>query len=170
LVVGEIAQWLFYSPRRLFVTLAGALVVVGVVAAALTVDEPAAPEATGGPAQANSSIAGLPAIEPYADAAIAFTNAWAHREPNESTDEWIARLKPHATPELLSALRTTDPANLPDTKVGGPPHARFVSESSALLAVPLANGETVAVTVIADSGTWQVTDVQPNTGDFGDDS
>jgi hypothetical protein len=164
-VVGEIARWVFYSPRRLFVTLAGVVVVIGVVATALTLDKSAAPAAPSG--QAQPSVAGLPALQPYIDTAVAFTNVWAHREPNESTDEWIARLTPHATPELVSALRTTDPANLPDTRVEGAPRARYVSEFSALLAVPLANGESVAVTVISDSGTWQVSDVQPNTGDFG---
>ena len=167
-MVGEVARWVFYSPRRLFVTIAGAVVAVGLVAAAMTVDRPDAPAAPQRPAQAE--IAGLPAIEPYVDAAVAFTNVWAQRAPGETTDEWIARLAPHATPELLSALRTTDPENLPDTKVDGAPRARYVAESSALLAVPLANGQSVAVTVISDSGKWRVTDVQPNTGDFGDGS
>jgi hypothetical protein len=167
-VVGEVARWVFYSPRRLFVTLAGIVVVVGLVTAAMTVDRPDAPAAP--TTRAEAGIAGLPAIEPYVDAAVAFTNAWAHRDPGETTDEWIDGLTPYATPELLSALRTTDPANLPDTKVAGQPRARFVSDSSALLAVPLANGESVAVTVVSDGGKWKVSDVQPNTGDFGDSS
>lgn len=165
-MVGEIARWVFYSPRRLFVTLAGALVGAALVATVMTADRSDPPPTTH--SQASAGIAGLPAIEPYVDTAVAFTNAWARRAPDETTDDWISRLTPYATPELLDALRTTDPANLPDTKVNGAPRARFVSDSSALLAVPLANGDTVAVTVIADSGKWQVTDIQPNTGDSGD--
>ena len=82
-----------------------------------------------------------------------------------SVQQWQAALEPLSTKELATALRTTDPAALPGSAPEGDPVVRYVAQNSALIAVPLANGSSVLVTVVSDASGQRVSDIQPFAGD-----
>lgn len=170
-MVGELIAWLCRSPRRLIVTGAAVLFVVILGGSTLfnntSGSGAAAPGGTGGPTSAPASTAAqVPDAAPYVGAAVTFVREWSTLKPGESASAWQARLAPLATPQLASALKTTDPANLPGV---GPstdePVVRFVAQSSALIAVPLTDGSSVLVTVVTGGVDPLVSDIQPNVGD-----
>jgi len=118
-------------------------------------------------AQASSQAAVVPDATPFVTAAVRFVQQWARIKPGESPAQWRARVDPLATPDLAAALELTDPTSLPDAVPSGEPDVRFVSQSSALIAVPLSDGSEVLVTVVNQGRQWRASDVQPDVGDSG---
>jgi hypothetical protein len=166
-VVADAIAWLCRSPRRLAVGAVTIIVVLLVGGSALfggnTGDHPGSgtqPEVT-----ATTAVAQVPKADPYVTAAVAFVRQWSQLKPGESAAQWQTRLLPLATPELAQALRTTDPAQLPGVGPSGEPVVRYLAQTSSLIAVPLANGSSVLVTVVAGDTGPLVSDIQPNAGD-----
>jgi hypothetical protein len=90
--------------------------------------------------------------------ALAFTQAWAdHARP---AAQWLAAVSRYADPEFAAQLRSTDPANVPASKVTGAPHPVAVYFASASVEVPTDAG-TVVVALVSDGRTWRVVDIHP---------
>jgi hypothetical protein len=160
----DAVSWVFHSPRRLAVTAVVILAVVLLGGNALFGGGGGRGNAKdGGPRPA--ATAQVPDAGPYVDAAVAFVEKWSPQPKNETTEQWAAKLASLTTPEFGEALATTNTAELPDSPPRGDPVVRYVADSSALVAVPLANGSSVLVTLVDGDQRVLVSDIQPNVGD-----
>jgi hypothetical protein len=107
----------------------------------------------------------VPDATPFVTAAVKFVNVWGELAPGQTADQWHAAVRALATPDLGSKLDQTDPNSLVGAAATGKPEVRFVTSTSALIAVPMANGRTVVVTVVNKQGSnWLVDDVEPDVG------
>jgi hypothetical protein len=166
-VVSDVIVWLCRSPRRLAVS-AAAVITVLLVGGSMLFDNSAGGSTGNRPGSAQApatSAAQVPDAAPYVTAAVDFTREWSQLKPGESTATWLARVTPLTTPELGLALKNTDPAGLPGVGPSGEPVVRFVSQTSASVAVPLADGSSVLVSVVVGGIRPLVSDIQPNVGD-----
>ena len=167
-MVADAVKWLCTSPRRLAVTVGG-LVLLIVIGGSAFNGRGADPDA--GPSPTPSSVSSAAALDsqPYVDSAVRFVDAWSTTRDGETAAQWHERVSKLTTPELAAALRETDPETLPNSPPSGSPKLRYVAADSGQVAVPLEDGSSVLVTVVAASrSTWQVSDVQPDVGDFGE--
>jgi hypothetical protein len=167
-VVADAVKWLCTSPRRLAVTV-GALILLVVIGGSAFNGRDASDAAGADPTPTSVSTAALPDAQPYVDAAVRFVDAWSVKPAGETAAAWHERVTKLTTPELSAALKTTDPETLPGSPPSGSPVVRYIAQDSGQVAVPLENGSSVVVTVVAGSrSSWLVSDVQPDIGDFGD--
>ena len=166
-MVADAVKWLCTSPRRLAVAVGGLILLVVIGGSAF--NNRGTPDAAGPePTPSSVSTAAVPDAQPYVDAAVRFVDAWSVKPPDESTEEWHERVTKLTTPELAAALKETDPETLPGSPPSGSPAVRYIAQDSGQVAVPLEDGDTVVVTVVAGSrSSWLVSDVQPDVGDFG---
>lgn len=118
---------------------------------------------------ADATADGLTA-DGFVETADRFVDAWGKVSPGKDVDDWHRQVAALATPDLASALAGTAPTALPGAGADGHPRLRFVSDSSALVVVPLKNGQSVAVTVVKDGDRMLVSDIQPDVGDYGTSS
>jgi hypothetical protein len=171
-VVTDVVTWVCRSPRRLAVTIGSVILLIVIGGAVMNGGGGSGGSDDAGrtpPAAASPSAAAVPDASPFVSAAVTFADAWATREDGETKDEWLDRVSALSTPELSEALATTDLEQLPGAAPSGRPTVRYVAEQSALVAVPLDNGDTILVTVVsAGRSRWLASDVQPDVGDFGD--
>jgi hypothetical protein len=167
-VVADAVKWLCQSPRRLAVTVGGLILLVVIGGSAFN-GRGAGHQAQPDPTPSTVSTAAVPDATPFVDTAVRFVDAWSRTRDGETAAQWHDRVAKLSTPELAAALKTTDPASLPGSPPSGSPVVRYVAQDSGQVTVPLADGSSVIVTVVAASrSTWQVSDVQPDVGDFGD--
>lgn len=150
------------SPRRVMVAV--------VVVLALGLAGSAAFGLTGSkakpvPAAAPVIPAQVPQAGPYVSHAVLFVKLWSQLQPGQTPAEWASLLGPVTTPELGEALKTTDPSMLPGVPQQGMPAVHSINQTSAIVAVPLADGSSVLVTVVDEGPRLLVYDVQPNQGD-----
>jgi hypothetical protein len=95
---------------------------------------------------------------PSADAlkvATAWGKAWVDHPKGTTTDKWLDGLRPYTTEEYLVEMSTVDPANIPATKVTGPPVPKQSYTSSVTANLPT-DGGTIAITVIDTPQGWRV--------------
>jgi hypothetical protein len=166
-VVADAVKWLCTSPRRLAVTVGGLILLVVIGGSMFN----GRGVHVAGPAPTPSTVrtAAVPDAQPFVDTAVRFVDAWSRTRDGETAAQWHARVAQLATPELSAALKSTDPATLPNSPPSGAPVVRYVAQDSGQVTVPLADGTSVIVTVVSASrSTWQVSDVQPDVGDYGD--
>ncbi len=90
--------------------------------------------------------------------ALAFTQAWA--DHNRPAAQWLAGVSRYADPEFAAQLQSTDPRNVPASKVTGAPHPVAVYFASASVEVPTDAG-TVVIELVSDGRTWRVVDIHP---------
>jgi hypothetical protein len=167
-VVADAVKWLCRSPRRLAVTVGG-LILIAVIGGSAFNGRGSTGAEEPEPTPSTVSTAAVPDAKPYVEAAVRFVDAWSQTRAGETEEQWHARVAKLSTPELAAALANTDPASLPGSPPSGSPIVRYVAQDSGQVAVPLADGSSVLVTVVSASrSTWQVSDVQPDVGDFGD--
>jgi hypothetical protein len=164
-VVTDAIVWLCRSPRRLAVGAAAIITVLLIGGSTLFGGTGAGDDQERATAKPTASAAQVPDAAPYVTAAVNFTREWSQLKPGEDAAAWSARLTPLATPELGQALKSTDPAQLPGVGPSGEPVVRFVSQTSALIAVPLADSSSVLVSVVIGGVQPLVSDIQPNVGD-----
>ena len=157
--------WVFHSPRRLAATIVVVLAVVLLGGSALFGESFGGGGGTSEEQPKDQPKAQAPDPAPYVSAALEFVKDWSKLRPGETAQQWQAELTPLTTPELGQALKTTDPAQLPGVQPTGDPVVRYVADTSALIAVPLADGTSVLVSVVAGEQRMLVSDVQPNVGD-----
>jgi hypothetical protein len=149
-------------------------------AAATTSDSSTAPGTTGDPAPTGSggestpsgtgsatsdlptrlpSPPQKPTSAPPADDALKVATSWGKawvKHPKGTTAEtWLDGLAPYTTEEYLVEMATVDPANIPATKVTGPPVPRQSFTSSVTANLPT-DGGTIAITVIDTPQGWRV--------------
>jgi len=164
----DVIAWVCRTPRRLVIVSATLLIVVLAGGSALVNsggDGDAPGDGSRAPTATPTVAAVLPNAAPAVSTAVNFVQQWCRLKPGETTAQWQNRLVPLTTPVLMRALRTIDPANLPGVPPKGDPVVRSVSQSSSLIAVPLADGSSVVVTVVTDGATPLVSDIQPDVGD-----
>ena len=164
-MVADAVAWVCRSPRRL------AAFAVAVMAVVLVGSNLIGGSGQSGRAESRQesapvlTAAQVPDAGAYVSTAIRFVRAWNRVPQGKTVAQWQATLEPLATEELAKALSTTDPAALPGSAPQGEPVVRYLAQSSALIAVPLANGSSVLVTVVNDANGQRVSDVQPFAGD-----
>ena len=169
-MVADAVAWLCRSPRRLIATVGGLILLI-VIGGSMFNGRGTASGAQADPTPTPSSVsaAQIPDAKPYVDTAVRFVDAWSTKKDGETDAEWHDGVEKLSTPELSAALEDTDLEALPGSPPSGTPKVRYVAQDSGMVAVPLADGSTVLVTVVtASRSTWQVSDVQPDEGDFGD--
>ncbi len=168
-------EWPLHSPVRLFGCLVVlTLVVVGVSALSGLVGSgpgrssgalaPAAPSAAPrAPAAAAPPAELTPATLPVADVppvalAVAqrWTEAWATHPPGVTPERWTAGLAPYTTEEYLAVLASVDPANVPGTRVTGPPQAVEVRPEAVRVQVPTDAVRLELLLVQIGPGDWRV--------------
>lgn len=167
-MLADLRTWLFASPRRLVVVSLTAIILIFVAGSSLFADNSTG-TATADSASSSStaSSAAVPESSEFVSAAVGFVKLWAEVDPGLTQAQWQAELTPLATDDYAKALESTDIDSLPDAQPDGEPVVRFLAQDSAMIAIPLSNGESVLVTVVAGDGDSDplVSDVQPNTGD-----
>jgi hypothetical protein len=164
----DVITWLCQSPRRLAIGAVTVLTVLLVGGSALFGHGGGASGTASGSrstATSTTAAAQVPDAAPYVTAAVAFVRVWAQLKPGETPDQWRASLVPLTTPDLSLALRTTDPTRLPGVPPSGEPVVRFLTQTSALIAVSLSDGSSVLVTLVTGDTRPLVSDIQPNAGD-----
>jgi hypothetical protein len=167
-VVADAVKWLCTSPRRLAVTVGGLILLVVIGGSAFN-SRGASDTAGPDPTPTSVSTAAVPDATPYVEAAVRFVDAWSTKRPGETAAQWHDRVSKLTTPELSAALKETDTSTLPGSPPSGSPVVRYIAQDSGQVAVPLADGNAVVVTVVAGSrSSWQVSDVQPDVGDYGE--
>lgn len=186
---GRIWRWPLHSPRRFFSCLLVLVMLIALSNMILgghsrlppadrdaTTASPSATPAADLPTDLSAGLANpspslpeiIPSVSPRspapgaaqqaANVADAFTKAWA--DHNRPAADWWARVSKYADPEFAAQLKSTDPANVPASKVTGPPHPVAVYYASASVEVPTDAG-IVIVEVVNNGHTWLVTDIQP---------
>jgi len=191
--VSELARWLFYSPRRLYTAGAGTLLAVLTLVIAFTAGRatqaqvPVASAATktitgASPSSSPMSVGRAPsptpsrlpvgvatptAIGPPIPVAAAFVRAWAAHPVGQTQQQWLAAVRPYATPKLSELLAYTDIVGHPNLTVAGPPALRYSAATSAQISQALSDKSRVLVTVTRDVAGWKVFDIEPDAGDFG---
>jgi hypothetical protein len=167
-MVGDVIAWVCQTPRRLAVVGLSLVIVIFVGGTALFGNgggHPGGTTTSAAKPTPSVSAAAVPQSSEYVNAAVNFVSVWGRLKPGETPAQWQQSLQTLTTTELAKALRTTDTSTLPGAAPTGEPVVRFVSQDSALIAVPLSDGSSVLVTVVSGVTHPEVSDVQPNTGD-----
>jgi hypothetical protein len=168
-MVADAVAWVCRSPRRLavFAVSLMAVILIGSHLLGGSGGSTSGKAGAGGDKGSGPVVtaAQVPDSSAFVNAAVTFVRAWSVRPDGESAQKWHDALVPLATDGLVTALTSTDPAQLPGSAPEGEPVVRFVAQDSALIAVPLANGTSVLVTVVNDGASQRVSDVQPFAGD-----
>jgi hypothetical protein len=165
-MVSRAVVWLCRTPQRLAAAVVVLLAVVLLGGGAIF-GGPLGGERTPSKPKAEPvpTAAQVPDASPYVAAAVTFVRSWSQLQPGETAQQWQAKLAPLATTQFADELKTTDPATLPGVQAEGEPVIRFLAQSSALVAVPLADGSSVLVSVVTDGTAEKVSNVQPDAGD-----
>lgn len=85
--------------------------------------------------------------------ATAFVRAWSDQHAGAS---WFARVRPFVTPGLAAGLKSTNPTNVPATRVTGP--AVVETASPLIVGVPTDAG-CISVRIVAWQQDYRVADV-----------
>lgn len=101
---------------------------------------------------------GAAPVESATAVASAFVRAWS--ADGASREGWHASMEPWASPELLRALASTDPAQVPADRVTGDGRLVASAKTSATVRVPTDGGD-VLVTLSASGRGWKVRDIAP---------
>ena len=104
---------------------------------------------------ANASTATDPAATRVA---AGFVRAWAQPELDQGS--WLAGMRPFVASSLLKTLSSTDPAQVPASTMTGEAKLVHTTATTEVVDVPT-NGGPVAVTLLASTGRWKVTDIEP---------
>ncbi|MFI6823609.1 hypothetical protein ACIBJE_22100 [Micromonospora sp. NPDC050187] len=94
---------------------------------------------------------GAPKPEKIADR---FVGAWLGGR-GMTSDEWLATIRPLATPVLVEKMTGADPAGVPAERTTGPATLRPRTESFVEVLVPLDTGQ-LRLELVAPEGRWLV--------------
>ena len=160
-MTGVIA-WACRTQRRLIAVLAVPLLITVLGASLWSTRDGDSGNGSVSVAAANAQV---PDATPFVTAAVKFVNVWGRLAPGQTPEQWHDAVRALATEDLATKLKYTDTSALEDASTSGKPQVRFVTASSALIAVPMNNGDTVVVTVVTGQDkNWLVDDVQPDVG------
>ncbi|MDD7940728.1 hypothetical protein PHK61_20085 [Actinomycetospora lutea] len=85
-----------------------------------------------------------------------WTQAWATHPPGTTPAQWSAGLAPYTTDEYLAVLSSVDPANVPGSRVTGPPQAVDVRPEAVRVQVPTDAVRLELLLVQVGPGDWRV--------------
>lgn len=112
------------------------------------------PPATRGPGPTATPRAAKP--DPRAlTVATKWAQAWVRHPKGVTNKQWLAGMQPYTTPEFLPVMASIDPANIPASKVTGPPQPVHSYTSSLEVVLPT-DGPKLDVTVIRTDSGWRV--------------
>jgi hypothetical protein len=116
---------------------------------------PAAPAAP--PPELTPTVLPLSAA-PVAALGVAqrWASAWADHPSGVTGAQWSDRLRPYTTDEYLPVLASVDPANVPSSRVTGPPRAVEVRPESLRVDVPTDAVTLQLLVVQVGPGDWRV--------------
>jgi hypothetical protein len=99
-----------------------------------------------------------PSAAPQAALGVAqrWASAWADHPAGTTGDQWSNRLRPYTTDEYLPVLASVDPANVPSSRVTGPPQAVEVHPESLRVDVPTDAVTLQLLVVQVGPGDWRV--------------
>jgi hypothetical protein len=81
---------------------------------------------------------------------------WVNHPAGMTSTEWAGQLTPFVVPEFVVELESVDPANIPATRVVGPPTVTAASPTIVEVDVPT-DGGVLHLVVLAQPGrTWLV--------------
>jgi hypothetical protein len=169
-------EWPLHSPARLALVVAVlALVVIGLTtvsgwlaprpagSGAALGPVPEAPTVTVAPPAATPPPELTPTTLPLSAAPPAalgvaqrWATAWADHPAGTTGAQWSERLRPYTTDEYLPTLADVDPANVPGTRVTGPPRAVEVRPDSVRVQVPTDAVTLQLLLVQTGPGDWRV--------------
>lgn len=159
----DVRSWALSSPRKL-VLLVGGPILVALLVASFWSARNHGDTVSGSLTKSPSVSAQVPDAQPFVTAAVNFVRVWGRLAPGQSDEDWHAAVRALATPELGKTLDLTETGGLPGASPSGKPQVRFVTTTSALVAVPLDNGHSVLATVVVSGDDWLVDDIQPDVG------
>ncbi|MFC4004354.1 hypothetical protein ACFS2C_19600 [Prauserella oleivorans] len=81
--------------------------------------------------------------------------AWVDHPQGITIDQWLEGMRPYTTEEYLPVMRSVNLANIPATRVAGPPRATQSFTSSVEVEVPT-DGPTLTITVVSTDVGWRV--------------
>lgn len=123
---------------------------------------------SGGGASATGDSAAPPTISvpteappsvPPSPAGLSVVREWGERwvtHPAGTTaKQWLDSLRPYTTDEFITVMSTVDPANVPATKVTGPPVPQKSTETSMRVTLPT-DGGALRIHVVRTSEGWRV--------------
>lgn len=116
------------------------------------------PSATATPSTSPSTSA---SVSDEADPRLmvqAFTTAWAR--PALDAEAWLEGIEPHVTADFYRKLTTTDPTNVPATKITGPVQEVTRTGTTGEWSVPT-DGGVLLVSAQEDGGDWKATSIEP---------
>lgn len=114
-----------------------------------------APSGTQRPAVTTTPPAQAPPAPEALAVASAWANAWVNHPAGITSEQWTAQLAPLTTDEFIPQLRTIDPANIPSTRVTGPPTPTKSTAKAVELDI-VTDGAVLHLTVIATPAGWRV--------------
>jgi hypothetical protein len=152
-----------WSPRRLWGVLGTGLFFVALVASCA--GSPAKPAAV--PLHRDYEPSNLPPratynapAGPVGAAAAAFVTAWGSHQPMAS---WYPRVSTLSTARLAIGLKSTDPANVPASRVTGPGALLATTAGTTQVFVPTDAGQVI-VTLVPAGSHWLVDGVEKQLG------
>jgi cell division protein FtsN len=102
---------------------------------------------------------GTPTTAPPDQAALDVATQWAQKWVNHpdgmTAEQWLEGLRPLTTEEYIGVMATVEPANIPATKVTGPPVAKESYTTSVKATVPT-DGGNIDITLISTPQGWRV--------------
>lgn len=89
------------------------------------------------------------------DVVRAWVSNWARHSPDTTRKQWLDRLRPYTTPELIGVMESVDPANVPATELAGELRAETSTKGSMRVMAPT-DGPTLRVHVVRLEQGWRV--------------
>jgi hypothetical protein len=163
--MGGVVAWACRTPRRLILVVGVPLLLI-VIGGGWWNGQRGSGSAVGpaGSGPTASVTAQVPDSSAFVAAAVKFVGVWGRLAPGQTAAQWHQAVRALSTQDLGRNLDRTDPSSLSGSTPSGTPQVRFVSNASALIAVPLATGRSVLVTVVAGQSGMLVDDVEPDVG------
>lgn len=99
--------------------------------------------------------------DPAVTAAVEFVRRWVRPTTGASREDWINEAAPYVVPEMVQALESIDPDNVPATKVTGKPRKLSQDGPRANVGVPTDAGPVLVVVLHQPDGRWLVSEWAP---------
>jgi hypothetical protein len=89
------------------------------------------------------------------EVATKWAQAWVDHPEGTTSEEWLAGLRPYTHEEYLVELATVEPANIPATRVTGPPEPAESYTRSLTVNLPT-DAVTLRITLVDTPQGWRV--------------
>ena len=168
-------EWPLHSPARFALVVVVLAVVIGAVTSlgqwasptpssgSALAPVPDAPTVSALPAAPVAPLELTPTTLPLSAApqealgvAQRWASAWVTHPAGVAPEQWSAAMRPYTTDEYLPTLADVDPANIPSSRVTGPPRAVEVRPESVRVVVPTDAVTLQLLLVQVGSGDWRV--------------